>query len=47
MEGSLDDLDVLQELIAAKTRQYARRQMTWWKGDKRIQWVRPAPVSQN
>ena len=44
MEGSLDDLDVLQELIAAKTRQYARRQMTWWKSDERIQWVKPSLV---
>lgn len=39
MEGSLDDTDALRELIAAKTRQYARRQMTWWKGDKRIRWM--------
>ena len=39
MEGSLDDLDALQEIIAAKTRQYARRQMSWWKGDSRIQWL--------
>tara|TARA_Y100000310_G_scaffold326949_1_gene392593 strand:- start:1481 stop:2428 length:948 start_codon:yes stop_codon:yes gene_type:complete len=38
-EGSSDDLDSLQELIASKTRQYARRQMTWWKGDSRIQWL--------
>ena len=26
--------------IAAKTRQYAKRQMTWWKGDQRIVWLR-------
>ena len=27
------------EEIAAKIRQYAKRQMTWWKGDKRIRWI--------
>ncbi|OGJ60039.1 tRNA (adenosine(37)-N6)-dimethylallyltransferase MiaA [Candidatus Peribacteria bacterium RIFCSPHIGHO2_01_FULL_51_9] len=27
------------EVIAAKTRQYAKRQMTWWKNDERIRWV--------
>lgn len=29
----------LREVIAAKTRQYARRQMTWWRGDTRILWL--------
>ncbi|MDP7069017.1 MAG: tRNA (adenosine(37)-N6)-dimethylallyltransferase MiaA [Candidatus Peribacteraceae bacterium] len=33
------DEDKLRESIAAKTRQYARRQMTWWKGDTRIHWL--------
>lgn len=33
------DLESLKESIAAKTRQYARRQMTWWKGDTRILWI--------
>jgi len=33
------DLSQLKETIAAKTRQYARRQMTWWKRDDRINWV--------
>lgn len=33
------DLSELQESIAAKTRQYARRQQTWWKGDTRINWL--------
>ncbi len=33
------DIEKLKEMIAAKTRQYARRQMTWWKKDPRIQWV--------
>ncbi len=29
----------LIEVIAAKTRQYAKRQMTWWKEDDRIRWI--------
>lgn len=29
----------LIEVIAAKTRQYAKRQMTWWKEDERIRWI--------
>ena len=36
-EGS--DLEQLKNSITAKTRQYARRQMTWWKGDTRIHWL--------
>ena len=28
--------------IAAQARQFARRQMTWWRRDKRIRWVDPA-----
>lgn len=31
----------LREIIAAQTRQYAKRQMTWWKRDQRIQWIEP------
>ena len=34
-----EPLEELQERIAAKTRQYARRQMTWWKRDDRIVWL--------
>ena len=41
--GSDADLDAMKESlkkkIEAKTRQYAKRQMTWWRGDKRIRWV--------
>lgn len=33
------DEEKLKESIAAKTRQYARRQMTWWRGDTRIHWL--------
>ncbi len=29
----------LIDVIAAKTRQYAKRQMTWWKDDDRIRWI--------
>lgn len=36
---SASDLAELKESIAAKTRQYARRQMTWWKNDARIHWI--------
>ena len=39
--GKKESLTGLQERIAAKTRQYARRQMTWWKRDDRIQWIEP------
>lgn len=34
------DKGELVELIASKTRQYAKRQMTWWWGDdERIKWI--------
>lgn len=33
------DQKILIEKIAAKTRQYAKRQMTWWRGDERIIWL--------
>lgn len=29
----------LPEIIAAQTRQYAKRQRTWWKNDPRIYWM--------
>jgi tRNA dimethylallyltransferase len=29
----------LIDIINLKTRQYAKRQMTWWKHDERIQWI--------
>ncbi|MBI2636541.1 hypothetical protein HYW84_04445 [Candidatus Peregrinibacteria bacterium] len=29
----------LMERINAATRQYAKRQMTWWRHDKRIHWI--------
>lgn len=36
-----DTLQSLQKSISSKTRQYARRQITWWKNDQRIQWTTP------
>lgn len=39
LESGVTDFADLEEVIAAKTRQYARRQMTWWKGDTRIRWL--------
>ncbi len=40
LQDGIDPLSV-EPVIAAKTRQYAKRQMTWWKHDNRIVWVRP------
>lgn len=37
--GEPDSLEDLQESIAAKSRQFARRQCTWWRGDTRIHWI--------
>lgn len=36
--GEEEIVEKYGEIIAAKTRQYAKRQMTWWKGDERIRW---------
>lgn len=33
------DAKALEEVIAAKTRQYAKRQVTWWNDDNRIYWI--------
>lgn len=33
------DKTALAELISSKTRQYAKRQMTWWADDDRIKWI--------
>lgn len=41
-EGS-EDIEVakerLRQRIVAKTRQYAKRQMSWWRNDPRIRWM--------
>jgi tRNA dimethylallyltransferase len=38
LQSGTDPLTV-EPLISAKTRQYAKRQMTWWRGDERIRWI--------
>lgn len=35
------DEAALAETIAAKSRQYAKRQLTWWRPDPRIRWITP------
>ncbi|MBI1812949.1 tRNA (adenosine(37)-N6)-dimethylallyltransferase MiaA [Candidatus Peregrinibacteria bacterium] len=35
----LTDFFHLKETIARKSAQYAKRQMTWWRGDSRIRWT--------
>ncbi|MBI2635870.1 tRNA (adenosine(37)-N6)-dimethylallyltransferase MiaA [Candidatus Peregrinibacteria bacterium] len=39
-----DGRRMLADRISAKARQYAKKQMTWWRGDSRIQWVSPGPI---
>lgn len=39
IESGSTDLASLKEVIAKKTRAYAKRQMTWWKRDERIHWL--------
>jgi tRNA dimethylallyltransferase len=39
MHSGTINTDLLAEEISSKTRQYAKRQMTWWKRDSRIFWV--------
>ena len=34
----------LAEVIAQKTRAYAKRQMTWWESDERILWIDAAQI---
>jgi len=38
LEG-LYSLKAAKELIKKNTRHYSRRQMTWFRKDKRIQWI--------
>ncbi len=39
LQSEEQDKDALAELIASKTRQYAKRQLTWWNDDDRIHWI--------
>ncbi|MFH1671270.1 MAG: tRNA (adenosine(37)-N6)-dimethylallyltransferase MiaA [Candidatus Portnoybacteria bacterium] len=43
MSGIGYQLPISKEAISLQTRQYARRQMTWFKRDKRIHWVKDYP----
>jgi tRNA dimethylallyltransferase len=38
LDGSLSEADAIEDTIAA-TRKFAKRQLTWFRGDPRIQWV--------
>jgi len=42
LEGSYD-LETAKELMKRNTRSYAKRQMTWFRKDKRIDWVEIGP----
>ncbi len=39
LQSDEQNKEQLIDTIAAKTRQYAKRQMTWWKEDERIRWI--------
>ncbi|TMI85756.1 MAG: hypothetical protein E6H10_02310 [Bacteroidetes bacterium] len=39
-------LEKAAELIKKNTRQYAKRQMTWFKKDKEIKWFSPSQFTQ-
>ncbi len=39
LQSDEQNKEQLIEVIAAKTRQYAKRQTTWWKDDDRIKWI--------
>jgi tRNA dimethylallyltransferase len=44
-QGELTE-DEAQEETKRATRQYARRQETWFSRDERITWVKKAPISE-
>lgn len=33
--------DAMRQMLAQRTRRYARRQMTWWRPEKRMRWFQP------
>jgi len=46
IKGYLDghyDLDEAKSLIKKNTRQYAKRQLTWFRKDKRVEWIQLEP----
>lgn len=40
----LIDLKEMEDALAAKIWQYAKRQMTWWRRNKDILWIKPAHI---
>lgn len=47
MQNGECDFGALIEIIAAKTMQYAKRQMTWWRHDQRIHWIVPQATNRS
>jgi len=45
LQSDEQNKEQLIEVIAAKTRQYAKRQTTWWKDDDRIHWIDARQIS--
>ena len=43
-EGEMDEIEAMAE-TKRTTRQYERRQETWFSRDERIQWINPAPIA--
>ena len=41
LKSGTPSLEELEDIISSKTRHYAKRQLTWWKNDSRIQWMTP------
>lgn len=41
LSSGVQQTNDLEEIISAKTRAYAKRQMTWWRNDSRIHWMTP------
>ncbi len=44
-EGKISRKEV-RDLIILHTKQYAKRQITWWKSDKRIRWIKKQPEAE-
>lgn len=42
--GKLPSLNDAADLVKQHTRQYAKRQMTWFRKDKEIRWFRPDEI---
>ncbi len=44
-DGSLESLEIAKELIKKNTRNYAKRQITWFKRNERIKWIGLGKIS--